>query len=449
MRFLLFGLGKKMHDRASHAPGSHAATIDLARAVPADAAFPTWILATLRMNELRLDPIRPIDRHAFVRVQKRRTGESLPAVALLRRRWLPYSEVFVYNEARALSQYRPLAVCKERHGDPWPGIPVLPLGDLPPDRAAPLLSRAGVVVAHAVFATCATSFLGLARALDVPLLVSVRGHDLYREPREDLRAVFEAAALFLARNEMMADDLAHRGCPRQKVRVVVTGVDLDRFRYRDPEPPRDRLRVVAASRFTPKKGISDLLNAFAILARADPRARLTVYGLGHVDEDPAVVGEARALCAQAPLAGKVALSPAVPQPVLARALAAGHLFLCASKTAPDGDREGIPNALKEAMAVGLPVVATRHAGIPALIEAAGKGGASAGVLAPEGDAAALGEALRSLARDVDRWTAVARAARAHIEREFDLRRVVRQLEDLYASLAGHRREATAASVKTI
>jgi colanic acid/amylovoran biosynthesis glycosyltransferase len=125
----------------------------------------------------------------------------------------------------------------------------------------------------------------------------------------------------------------------------------------------------------------------------------------------------------------VRLHAAVPQPVLARVLASSHLFLCASRTAPDGDREGLPNALKEAMAVGLPVVATRHAGIPALCAD------GAGLLAPEGEVAALGEALTTLARRPESWGGMARRARARVE-AFDLRRVVARLEAVYEEVRG-------------
>jgi glycosyltransferase involved in cell wall biosynthesis len=427
-RLLFFGPARGLHDRASHAAESFAATVELARAAPADSAPPAWILCTTRRGELRQDTLLPIDRQAYLRVSKRAVAESSPAVAFLRRRWLPYSEIFVHTEVTALTRHRPIAVCRVTEGARLPAVPVMPLGDLPPDRAARVLERAGVKIAHAVFATCATSFLGLVRKLGVPLVVSARGHDVYRQPAPDLSGVFETASRVLARSAEMREDLVLRGCPREKIQVLPTGIDLGRFPYREPRPPRDRLEVIAVGRFAPKKGVLDALHAFAHLAKVDARARLSMYGLGHVDEDAALVALARAICEQPPLAGRVRLLPAVPQPFLAKALSQSDVFLCASRTAPDGDREGLPNAVKEAMSTGLPVVATRHAAIPSLLE----GGA--GVLAPEGDAEALGAALVSVARAPESWPAMTRCAHARISRDFDVRHIAIELEMIYNSI---------------
>jgi colanic acid/amylovoran biosynthesis glycosyltransferase len=100
-------------------------------------------------------------------------------------------------------------------------------------------------------------------------------------------------------------------------------------------------------------------------------------------------------------------------------------LVAASVTAADGDEEGIPNVLKEAMASGVPVVATRHAGIPELVE----DGVS-GWLVPERDAAALAAALERLAREPGSWAAMGRAGRDRIEREYDIDRLNDRLVEL-------------------
>jgi glycosyltransferase involved in cell wall biosynthesis len=395
---------------------------------PAGAPLASWRLQTVRNGRGRQDALRPIDRQLLLRSKKDAARSDVPPlVGYLRRRWLPYSEVFVYNELRALRRYRPLVLCKETAGHPLPGVPVFPLGDVPPDRLAG--SLAGVRILHGVFLTCALSFLGLARALGVPLVLSARGHDVYRRTAHELQPAFAHAARVLARTEQMAQDLIALGCPAEKIEVLPTGLLLSRFPFRAPRPPLDAapLQVLAVGRFVGKKAIPDLLRAFAVLAQAEPRARLAVYGLGHVDEDPAEVAAAQALCAALPLHGRVQLLPAVPQEVLAQALQRSHLFLCASRTAADGDREGLPNALKEAMASGLPVVSTAHGAIAELL-----GGAQpCGVLAPEADPQALGEALRALAGAPERWPALAHNARARVEQRFAMERITARLEELY------------------
>src|SRR5262249_28305833 len=103
-----------------------------------------------------------------------------------------------------------------------------------------------------------------------------------------------------------------------------------------------------------------------------------------------------------------------------------HFFLHPSETPPDGDQEGVPNAMLEAMASGLPVAATRHGGIPEAVEE----GVSA-ALAPERDPAALAQALLSLADDGARYTAMSAAAAARVTSEFDLQTQTRLLEQCY------------------
>lgn len=107
------------------------------------------------------------------------------------------------------------------------------------------------------------------------------------------------------------------------------------------------------------------------------------------------------------------------------------MLVAASVTAADGDEEGIPNVLKEAMAMGLPVVATRHAGIPELVE----DGVS-GWLVPERDEAALADALARLAAEPERWPAMGRAGRDKVEREYDIHRLNHRLAALLETLIG-------------
>jgi colanic acid/amylovoran biosynthesis glycosyltransferase len=103
--------------------------------------------------------------------------------------------------------------------------------------------------------------------------------------------------------------------------------------------------------------------------------------------------------------------------------------VAASVTAADGDEEGIPNVLKEAMASGMPVVGTRHAGIPELIE----DGVS-GLLVPERNQAALADALQRLALQPEQWAAMGRAGRAKIEMEYDIHRLNDRLAGLLENL---------------
>jgi colanic acid/amylovoran biosynthesis glycosyltransferase len=103
-----------------------------------------------------------------------------------------------------------------------------------------------------------------------------------------------------------------------------------------------------------------------------------------------------------------------------------HIFLHPSQTGADGNQEGVPNSMLEAMATGLPIVATQHGGIPEAIE----NGAS-GILVPERDHDALARALIDIAKDRQSLTRLARAGSESVRQKFDQRAQVRTLEDVY------------------
>jgi colanic acid/amylovoran biosynthesis glycosyltransferase len=106
-----------------------------------------------------------------------------------------------------------------------------------------------------------------------------------------------------------------------------------------------------------------------------------------------------------------------------------HIFLHPSQTGRDGNQEGIPNSMLEAMATGLPVFATEHGGIPEAIE----NGVS-GVLIPERDDSALAQALLDASRDSDLLSHIARSGAEAVRKNFDLSAQAQRLEEIYLNL---------------
>ena len=118
-----------------------------------------------------------------------------------------------------------------------------------------------------------------------------------------------------------------------------------------------------------------------------------------------------------------------PQPELVRAYQDAHLFLHPSRTPPTGDQEGVPNSMLEAMATGLPVLATRHGGIP---EAVTSG--QDGLLVAENDAAALSEALSTITGDPALYEKFSRNAAESVREKFEQSRSIAKLEGFYREL---------------
>jgi glycosyltransferase involved in cell wall biosynthesis len=246
--------------------------------------------------------------------------------------------------------------------------------------------------------------------LGVPLAVYFRGFDAsaaLRNPRtvRRYRRMFRTVSHVFAVSEALAARLRAIGCPADRIHVAPSGVEPDRFPPGAPEPGR----VVAVGRLTEKKAPHLTIRAFALAARAAPEARLDVVGEGPL----------RAACeaeiAAQGLEGRVALHGALPHAGVAALLARAAVFVQHSVTAPDGDVEGLPISICEAMASAVPVVATRHSGIP---EAVVDG--ETGLLVEEGDVEGMGAAIAGLLAAPAHAAALGAAGRRRAEARFSL-----------------------------
>ncbi|HEY7140405.1 MAG TPA: glycosyltransferase [Methylomirabilota bacterium] len=198
-----------------------------------------------------------------------------------------------------------------------------------------------------------------------------------------------------------------------RVELVYHGLDRRLFAApsafgssRDGTDPADPVRLLAVGRFQPKKGYATLLEAVAHVRAA---VRLTVVGYGPLAADLRARAEALGL------AGRVTWAGALDQPAVRAQYRVSDLLLLASEVAPDGDRDGLPNVVVEALSQGLPVVATRAAAIPELLV-----DGLHGRLVPPGDAGALAAAVEGLARDPAARRRMAAAGIARVAGGWDL-----------------------------
>ncbi len=258
-----------------------------------------------------------------------------------------------------------------------------------------------------------------------PVVVSFHGADVLVEldrsaHRAAIQEVFRRATLILARSQSLVEVLAQQGCPREKIRLNRTGIPLNGFPYARRPDPAGKFHLLQACRLIEKKGLPTTLRAFARFAQTFPESHLTVAGEGPLE------ASLRDLAASLGVADRVTFAGFLDQDALRRALYASHFFLHPSETGRDGNQEGVPNSLLEAMATGLPVFATTHGGIP---EAVAHG--VSGWLVAEGDDEALGQALVEWAEAPERLAAMGVAAARSVAENFELRAQARKLEDCY------------------
>jgi colanic acid/amylovoran biosynthesis glycosyltransferase len=257
-------------------------------------------------------------------------------------------------------------------------------------------------------------------AFDLSVFLRVWGRDTYRE-------LFREAARLLPITEYWRSELVRLGADPRKVEVRRMGVDLQActFRARSLEPGK-RLELVSIGRLVEKKGIG-----VAIEALSRVRAELPGPVTYHVVGDGPLRSELEGLARKHGLDGTVVFHGEQARDDVALLLDRMHVLLAPSVTAKNGDVEGLPIVVLEAMARGLPVVASDHTGLPELIQ-----DDVTGWLVPERDPDALGRAIVNVARHAERWTDVSTAARRAVENRHDLERLTAELALLFESLRG-------------
>ena len=291
------------------------------------------------------------------------------------------------------------------------------------------ISRPSVRVVHAHYGTDAGFFLGSVRAADKPLVISYYGYDVSRFPRSYLglgalyeRRVWRYPALHIAMTAQMREDLIRFGVPADSIRVHHHGIDVDFWARSDGcRDASHASYVLMVAGLQPKKGQADLLKAFRLASQSIPGLELHLAGTGSLQHG------LEALAAELGIAERVRFLGHVPHgPALLREYANALFFCHPSRTAENGDREGLPGTILEAMACGLAVVATKHAGIP---EAVRDG--ESGILVDEGDVSALAEAIESLVANVAARESYGAAGRRRAVEKFSARVQSRRLEKIY------------------
>jgi colanic acid/amylovoran biosynthesis glycosyltransferase len=374
----------------------------------------------------------------------------VPVVAQYLATFLKPEMLHIYRQITALRAFRPIVLCHKRENAeafPFADLRILKrplsravrrvwqkqilerpitISATEARRMAAVLEEIRAQVLHVYFGHMGVHVLPLLENCPVPAIVSFHGADagvdLDRPAHLELtRQMLDHATLLLVRSESLARRLTTIGADARKIRLHRTGIPLADIPFHQHAAPADGAwRCVQTCRLIPKKGLVTTLRAFAEFAREFPKSRLTIAGTGPQLE------ELQALGATLGIAERIDFPGFLPQAELHALYAQAHLFLHPSETAPDGDQEGVPNSMLEAMASGLPVVATTHGGIPEAVEH----GVS-GWLVPEHDDGALAHGLLQLAQHPDRYTEMSAAAATRVSTMFEVHAQARVLEGYY------------------
>jgi colanic acid/amylovoran biosynthesis glycosyltransferase len=367
--------------------------------------------------------------------------------------YLAPTETFVHNQIRFLRRYRPVVVAHHRRpatdftfeegviADEALSEPLARLQRLA-YRTARIALPPGLAVAsrylharearllHYHYLNDARFLLSVKRRTGLPAIVSAYGYDVSSFPRmyagmgrHYLRPIFGRLDAFLAMSEDMADDIVALGCSAEKVIVHYHGIDTRRFSFPQRAYGQDApVTLLCCGRLVESKGHHHVLRA---LRRVQRRGRID-FRVVIVGDGP-LETELRRLVHEYGWQDRVTMTGHIPHgsPALIEQFRGADLFAQPSFTL-DGLKEGIPGTIVEAMACGLGVVATHHAGIPSVIHHGREG-----LLVPENDIAALADALEALIVDPTLRESLGRKAAERAQRELDVRVRTPDLERTY------------------
>lgn len=297
-------------------------------------------------------------------------------------------------------------------------------------KAIPLLGKGSYDVIHCQFGMYGLLGMKLREigALKGKLITSFRGYDIswyIKEYGSDVyNELFDTGDFFLTNCEYFKRRLLKLGCDDNKVVVHRSGLDCGKFVFTPRSPhPSGRIRIATTGRLVEKKGIEYGIRAVAKLAKVNQNIEYNIIGDGPLREDFQQLIQALDVSETVNLLGWK------DQEEIIEILNNSHIFIAPSVTASDGNQDAPVNVLKEAMAIGLPVISTLHGGIPELVE-----DGISGFLVPERDADAIAAKLSYLISNPQMWPSIGLAGRAYIEQHYDLNKLNDELVEIYQQL---------------
>jgi colanic acid/amylovoran biosynthesis glycosyltransferase len=293
-------------------------------------------------------------------------------------------------------------------------------------RSIPLLERGPFDIIHCQFGTLGLRALEAypTRPRNCRIVTSIRGADITRILKKHpgiYDELFKQGDFFLPVCEFLKERLIREGCEEKKIVVHYSGIDCSKFEHvQGKRVFGEPIKALTVARLVEKKGVAFAIEAVAGLLSKGEEIEYTVVGDGVLRENLQQLIESKGLERHIKLLGWKTHEE------VKSLLEKSHVLVAPSLTSEGGDQEGIPNAIKEAMASGLPVISTFHSGIPELVT----DGVS-GFLVPERDATSLADALLHLIRHPEMCNEMGQAGRRQVKEKFDTHRLNKQLEELY------------------
>jgi len=298
-------------------------------------------------------------------------------------------------------------------------------------RAIPFLNQSNYDIIHCQFGTLGMVGLSLRQAgvIQGKLITTFRGIDISSYVAEKgertYEPLFKAGDFFLANCEFFRRKAMAIGCPENKIVVHGSGIDCRRFAMKSRQFAEDgKINLVTTGRLVEKKGIKYCIEAVAQLAQTYPNLEYHIIGEGELRQ------ELEQQIKNLKVSHIIKLLGWKNQSEIVDILNQAHIFIATSLTAADGNQDAPVNTLKEAMAMGLPVISTFHGGIPELVE-----DGISGFLVPERNSESITEQLLYLIENPQLWAIMGKAGRLQVENKYDMEKLNDELVTIYSNLS--------------
>lgn len=350
------------------------------------------------------------------------------------------SETFIDRLVRNHTCYEPIAMCVEKKHfadhlpvfeQPQYGIPKLINTlcfhlnlSLPFYKKVIEIEQPDIIHAH--FGFDGWRMYKVAEESNTPLLVSFHGSDVSRLPTEfDWKRRYKNLAAkaqgFTAISYLMKKQLINLGFPKEKIEVIRTGVNIEDFSYTKSFDPTKR--IMMAGRMVEKKGFEYALKAIKFLKKKNTLVQIDLFGDGPLKQ------KLEKMTKEFGIEDQVRFFGYVSNDRIKKELQKHSIFLAPSVTASDKDKEGLPVTILEAMASGVPVIASDHSAIPEAVN-----DEKTGLLVPERDFKAIAYSILKLLEQKIAVDKIRRNARELIEEQHSVNRVVQNTENLYTKI---------------
>ncbi|PAX51492.1 glycosyltransferase [Brunnivagina elsteri] len=258
------------------------------------------------------------------------------------------------------------------------------------------------------------------RGYDISWYIKEFGDDIYKE-------LFTKGDFFLTNCNFFRERAIKLGCEASKIIVHGSGIDCDRFAFKARYISCDRqIRIVTIGRLIEKKGIEYSIRAVAKILKDYPNLEYNIIGEGYLKKD------FQQLINKFDIKDKIHLLGWKNQQEIIETLDNSHIFIAPSVTAINGNQDAPVNTLKEAMAMGLPVIGTYHGGIPELVE-----DGISGFLVPERDANAIANKIIYLIEHPEIWLSMGKAGRSYVEKHYNIHQLNQELIEVYKQVSGN------------